>query len=86
MRKLFSLPSILPKRLGLPGRATVAANLSQRLGGVATSETDKLLAEMGTGLAVPLPPHYWLFQFLTIVCYMALTQAVKSWLLKEAWA
>jgi P-type Mg2+ transporter len=50
MRKLFSLPSILPKRLGLPGRNAVAAGLSQRLGGVATSETDKLLAAMGTEL------------------------------------
>jgi Mg2+-importing ATPase len=35
---------------------------------------------------VPLPPLYWGFLFLTLICYMGLTQAVKSWLLKKAWA
>jgi hypothetical protein len=53
MRKIFSLPSILPNRLGLPGRHAVA---------------------------------YGVFLFLTLTCYMALTQGVKSWLLKKAWA
>lgn len=165
MRKLFSLPSILPMRLGLPGRSAVAAGLSQRLGGVATSEADKLLAEMGSELGglsqeeaerrleqsgpnavaqeerntaralltkalrkplvvllsllaavlaltgelhaaivmlaivvlgsspwagalsfVALPRLYWVFLFLTLTCYMALTQVVKSRLLKKAWA
>jgi len=54
MRKLFSLPSILPKRLGLPGRNSVASGLAQQLASAATCEGDKLVAELGsspTGLA-----------------------------------
>ena len=28
---------------------------------------------------------YWLFLFITVICYVALTQVVKTWLLKKAW-
>ncbi len=34
---------------------------------------------------VPLPPLYWLFLLLTLVCYVGLTQVVKTWLLKKSW-
>ena len=34
---------------------------------------------------VPLPPLYWLLLLLTLVCYLALTQLVKGWLLKKLW-
>jgi Mg2+-importing ATPase len=34
----------------------------------------------------PLPALYWPFLFVTVVCYVALTQAVKSWFLKKAWS
>jgi Mg2+-importing ATPase len=33
----------------------------------------------------PLPGFYWPFLFITVICYVALTQAVKTWLLKKAW-
>jgi Mg2+-importing ATPase len=32
---------------------------------------------------VPLPPFYWGLLFLTLVCYVGLTQLVKHWLLKK---
>jgi Mg2+-importing ATPase len=35
---------------------------------------------------VALPPLYWLFLLMTLACYMVLTQVVKGWLLKKAWA
>jgi len=34
---------------------------------------------------VPLPPFYWLLLVLTLVCYLALTQLVKVWLLRKSW-
>jgi Mg2+-importing ATPase len=34
---------------------------------------------------VPLPPLYWMLLVLTLVCYVALTQVVKVWLLKKSW-
>jgi Mg2+-importing ATPase len=34
---------------------------------------------------VPLPPLYWLLLLGTLVCYLALTQVVKVWLLKKSW-
>jgi DNA-binding FrmR family transcriptional regulator len=34
---------------------------------------------------VPLPPLYWLLLVLTLVCYLGLTQVVKTWLLKKSW-
>ncbi len=34
---------------------------------------------------VPLPHAYWSFLFATLLCYVALTQFVKTWLLKKAW-
>jgi Mg2+-importing ATPase len=34
---------------------------------------------------VPLPPLFWLFLLLTLICYLALTQIVKVWLLKKSW-
>ncbi len=34
----------------------------------------------------PLPALYWPFLLVTVVCYVALTQAVKSWFLKKAWS
>ncbi len=35
---------------------------------------------------VALPPLYWVFLFTTLACYVVLTQVVKGWLLKKAWA
>ena len=32
-----------------------------------------------------LPAFYWPFLIITVMCYVALTQAVKTWLLKKAW-
>jgi P-type Mg2+ transporter len=34
---------------------------------------------------VPLPSLYWMLLLLTLVCYVALTQVVKVWLLKKSW-
>jgi Mg2+-importing ATPase len=34
---------------------------------------------------VPLPRLYWLLLVLTLVCYLALTQLVKVWLLRKSW-
>jgi Mg2+-importing ATPase len=34
---------------------------------------------------VPLPPLYWMLLVLTLICYVALTQVVKVWLLKKSW-
>jgi P-type Mg2+ transporter len=34
---------------------------------------------------VPLPPLYWMLLLLTLVCYVALTQIVKVWLLRKSW-
>ena len=33
----------------------------------------------------PLPPLYWPLLALTLVCYVVLTQVVKTWLLKQKW-
>jgi Mg2+-importing ATPase len=32
-----------------------------------------------------LPPQYWAYLALTLICYVALTQAVKAWLLERRW-
>ncbi len=34
---------------------------------------------------VRLPPLYWPLLALTLVCYMGLTQIIKSWLFRKAW-
>jgi len=34
---------------------------------------------------VPLPPLYWLILLGTLVCYVGLTQLVKTWLIRKAW-
>jgi Mg2+-importing ATPase len=34
----------------------------------------------------PLPGLYWPFLLVTVGCYVALTQVVKTWLLKKAWS
>jgi Mg2+-importing ATPase len=34
---------------------------------------------------VPLPPLFWPLLLITLVCYVALTQIVKVWLLKKSW-
>ena len=34
---------------------------------------------------VPLPWQFWPFLLVTLVCYVALTQLVKVWLLKKSW-
>jgi Mg2+-importing ATPase len=34
---------------------------------------------------VPLPPLFWPLLIGTLLCYVALTQVVKTWLLKKAW-
>jgi Mg2+-importing ATPase len=33
----------------------------------------------------PLPPLYWPILGVTLVCYVVLTQSVKTWLLRRAW-
>jgi Mg2+-importing ATPase len=34
---------------------------------------------------VPLPWQYWPFLLLTLVCYVALTQVIKTWLIRKSW-
>jgi len=34
---------------------------------------------------VPLPAFYWLLLLVTLLCYVALTQLAKVWLLKKSW-
>jgi P-type Mg2+ transporter len=54
MRKPFSLPSILPKRLVQPGRAAVAAGITARLVEASVSDSEKLFsthASSSSGLA-----------------------------------
>jgi Mg2+-importing ATPase len=34
---------------------------------------------------VPLPPLYWLLLLLTLLCYVGLTQVIKTWLIRKAW-
>ena len=33
----------------------------------------------------PLPPLYWPLLALTLLCYVVLTQGVKTWLLRRHW-
>lgn len=33
----------------------------------------------------PLPPLYWPLLFLTLLCYLVLTQIVKMWLIRKTW-
>lgn len=34
---------------------------------------------------VPLPPLYWLLLAVTLVCYVTLTQLIKSWMVRQKW-
>jgi len=34
---------------------------------------------------VPLPARYWLLLLLTLLCYVGLTQLIKTWLIRKAW-
>ncbi|HXR48257.1 MAG TPA: magnesium-translocating P-type ATPase [Candidatus Limnocylindrales bacterium] len=34
---------------------------------------------------VPLPWQFWPFLLLTLACYVALTQVIKTWLIRKAW-
>jgi Mg2+-importing ATPase len=34
---------------------------------------------------VPLPWLFWVLLALTLVCYVALTQVIKTWLIRKAW-
>jgi Mg2+-importing ATPase len=34
---------------------------------------------------VPLPPLYWLLLLVTLVCYVGLTQLIKTWLIRKSW-
>jgi Mg2+-importing ATPase len=34
---------------------------------------------------VPLPPLYWLILLVTLLCYVGLTQVIKTWLVRKAW-
>jgi len=34
---------------------------------------------------VPLPPLYWPLLLLTLLCYVGLTQIIKTWLIRKAW-
>lgn len=57
--------------------------------------TSLLVMAIGAGLPysplaaplgfVPLPPLYWPVLGLTLVCYVGLTQVVKTWLIRKAW-
>jgi Mg2+-importing ATPase len=34
---------------------------------------------------VPLPPLYWLLLIVTLICYVGLTQIIKTWLIRKTW-
>jgi len=34
---------------------------------------------------VPLPPLYWLLLSVTLLCYVGLTQWIKTWLIRKSW-
>jgi Mg2+-importing ATPase len=34
---------------------------------------------------VPLPGIYWPILFVTLLCYVVLTQLVKMWLIRKKW-
>jgi P-type Mg2+ transporter len=34
---------------------------------------------------VPLPPLYWVILLVTLLCYVGLTQVVKTWLIRKSW-
>jgi len=34
---------------------------------------------------VPLPPLYWALLLLTLLCYVGLTQFIKTWLIRKSW-
>ncbi len=34
---------------------------------------------------VPLPPLFWLLLLVTLLCYVGLTQLVKTWLIRKSW-
>jgi Mg2+-importing ATPase len=34
---------------------------------------------------VPLPPLYWLILLATLLCYVGLTQLIKTWLIRKSW-
>jgi Mg2+-importing ATPase len=34
---------------------------------------------------VPLPPLYWALLLLTLLCYVGLTQLIKTWLIRKSW-
>ena len=34
---------------------------------------------------VPLPPLYWPLLLLTLICYIGLTQIIKTWLIRKSW-
>jgi len=34
---------------------------------------------------VPLPPLYWLILLATLLCYVGLTQVIKTWLVRKSW-
>ena len=50
MKRPFSLPSILPRRLKLPGRGGVADGLSLRLTSAASTEAEKLCVDLGSSV------------------------------------
>jgi Mg2+-importing ATPase len=39
----------------------------------------------GTLGFVPLPPLFWPLLMVTLICYVGLTQLVKTWLIRKAW-
>jgi P-type Mg2+ transporter len=57
--------------------------------------TSLLIMAIGAGLPysplavplgfVPLPRLYWGFLLLTLVCYVSLTQVMKTWLIRKTW-
>ena len=34
---------------------------------------------------VPLPALFWLLLAVTLVCYVALTQVIKTWMVRQKW-
>ena len=34
---------------------------------------------------VPLPPLFWLILLATLLCYVGITQVIKTWLIRKSW-
>ena len=44
------------------------------------------IPKLGSALGfVPLPWLFWVLLAVTLVCYLALTQVIKSWMVRNKW-